>query len=65
MIDLAVDVFRVGEDLVVKARRDWGDDILGRFDCSVDSGGRRVASAILTVYQGDIDSAEAGQVPTR
>ncbi len=65
LIDLAVDAFRVGEDLVVKARRDWGDDILGRFDCSVDSGGRRVASAILTVYQGDIDSAQAGQVPTR
>jgi len=65
LIALAVDAFHVGEELVVKARRVWGDDVLGTFECSVDSGERRVASATLTVYQGDIDSAVAGQVPER
>ena len=65
LIEFAVDTIHVGENLVVEARRVWGDDILGTFECTVDSAGRRVASAILTVYQGDIDSAEVGQVPGR
>ncbi len=65
LIEFAVDAFHVGESLVVEARRVWGDDVLGTFECTVDSAGRRVASAILTVYQGDIDSAEFGQVPGR
>lgn len=65
LVEFEVASFEVGEKLSVRARHIWGDDILGRFDCSVEAGGTRVASAILTVYQGDIESAEAGRVPTR
>ena len=65
LIEFAVDAFHVGENLVVEAHRVWGDDILGTFECTVSCGGRRMASAILTVYQGDIDSAAIGQVPKR
>ena len=38
LIELAVDAFHVGENLVVEVRRVWGDDVLGTFDCTVDSG---------------------------
>ena len=65
LIELAVDAFHVGEKLVVEVHRVWGDDALGTFDCTVDSDGRRVASATLTVYQGEIDPAEVGLVPKR
>ena len=65
LVELEIEAFEVGEELSVKARRVWGDDLLGRFDCTVENSGTRVASAILTVYQGDIDSAEAGRVPAR
>ncbi len=65
LVEFEVEAFEVGEELSVKARRIWGDDILGRFECSVEARGTRVASAILTVYQGDIDSAEVGWVPAR
>lgn len=62
LVEFSVDVFFVGEELLVSANRVWGDDFLGNFECSVDSHGRRVASAVLTVYQGDIDSVPIGRV---
>ncbi len=54
-IDLAVDSFWVAQTLVIHARRIWGDDSLGKFECSVTCDGDRVAEAVLTVFQGDID----------
>ncbi len=54
-IEFSVDGLRVGENLRVEARRIWGDNSLGKFECSVDSQGRRVASGLLTVFQGDIE----------
>ena len=58
-IRLEVDSFRPGDKLTVKARRVWGDDILGQFECSVESRGERVAVASLSVFQGDPETAEA------
>ncbi len=60
-IDLMVDEFGVGEELIVKAQHVWGDDTLGKFDCRVESGGRCVAAAVLTVFQGDPGSVRIGR----
>ena len=60
-IDLAVDNFSVGEELIVRAQYIWGDDILGKFECSVDAGGSRAASATLTVFQGDPSAVRVGR----
>ena len=60
-IDLSLDEFGVGEELIVRAQHIWGDDILGKFECSVDAGGCRAASAILTVFQGDPDTVQIGR----
>lgn len=57
-VDIAVDAFGVGEVLTVTAVRIWGDDLLGKFECTVDSNGHRVAVGVLTVFQGDPDTAE-------
>lgn len=59
-IELAVDDFSVGEELIVRAQRIWGDNILGKFECSVDTGEGRAASATLTVFQGDPDTVRFG-----
>ena len=61
-IDFAIDAFSVGEELIVKVHHVWGDDILGNFQCTVESNGRQVASAVLTVFQGDPDAIQVGQV---
>lgn len=61
-MEFAIDAFSVGEELIVKVRHVWGDDILGNFQCTVDSSGRRVASAVLTVFQGDPDAIRVGRV---
>jgi predicted hotdog family 3-hydroxylacyl-ACP dehydratase len=61
LVEFSVDEFDVGEELVAKASRIWGDDALGKFECSVDSRERRVAAAILTVFQGDINDVAIGR----
>lgn len=55
-MDLTVDEFVVPEELIVRAKRIWGGESLGQFECSVDARGRRAASALLNVFQGDIDA---------
>lgn len=57
-VDLAVDQIDVGELLIVRANHIWGDDSLGKFECTVDSNGLRVAAGVLTVFQGDPDAVE-------
>lgn len=57
-VDIAVDSFAVGDTLIVKAGLVWGDDELGKFECTVDSNGQRVAAGVLTVFQGDPDASE-------
>jgi len=52
-VDIAVDSFGVGDQLIVRAEHIWGDDALGKFACTVDSNGQRVADGVLTIYQGD------------
>lgn len=61
LVEFSVDAFEVGEELDVRATRVWGDDALGNFECSVDSIGRRVAAAVLTVFQGDIEDVRVGR----
>ena len=61
LVEFSVDAFGVGEELVVQANRAWGDDVLGNFKCSIDSSGCRVVSAVLTVFQGDIDDVPIGR----
>ena len=53
-----------GDELTVRAHRVWGDDILGQFDCTVESRGERVASALLSVFQGDPDTANTIRADT-
>ena len=62
-IELQVDEFSVGSRLVVRADHVWGDDILGSFECSVQRDGSRVASALMTVYQGEIEDEPQGEDP--
>ena len=54
-----VDSLDVDVQLVVKARRVWGDDSLGHFECGVDRHERSIAVAAMNVFQGDIDRFEA------
>ena len=63
-IRFSVDEFHVGDELQVRVQRVWGDDALGKFECSVRSGGQVVASAVLTVFQGDINANDHREGPT-
>jgi len=46
-----VDSFHVGDQLVIEAKRVWGDDELASFECSVARAGAPVAKAQLSVYR--------------
>jgi predicted hotdog family 3-hydroxylacyl-ACP dehydratase len=46
-----VDQFRVGDALIVTAKRVWGDDQLASFECDVERAGVQVARAQLSVYR--------------
>ena len=62
-VDFLVDEFRVGERIRVVASHVWGDDELGQYSVHLESNGRRVAEALLSVYQandGAAESPEAG-----
>jgi predicted hotdog family 3-hydroxylacyl-ACP dehydratase len=52
-LKLEVDAFRVGDALTVEVTHVWGDDQIGSFQCAVIRAGRTVATALVTVYQGD------------
>ena len=54
-MELAVEAFKVDETLRVEARHVWGDAALGQFDCAVYLAGRRVAAAVLNVFEGDLE----------
>ena len=58
-VDFLVDEFRVGEHLRVIASHVWGDDELGQYRVHLESNGRRVAQAILSVYQANGKEAES------
>ncbi len=58
-IELETEAFEIGEKLIVEARHVWGDDALGQYVCAVHSGGRRVATAVLNVFQGDVEEMRA------
>lgn len=60
-VNLAIDAFSVGETLIVRADHIWGDDALGKFECTIDSSGQRVAGGVLTVYQGNPATAWLGR----
>ena len=59
-IEFSVDRLPFDRRLLVRAKRTWGDDALGRFDCCVELDGERVVSAVLTVIQGDLETLESG-----
>ncbi len=50
-LDLAVATLAPGDDLRISARRDGGDDDLGRFEVHVERGGEVVARGELTVLR--------------
>jgi len=54
-IDFSIPAFVVPETLIVRATRVWGDDSLGQYRCSVELAGHPVSTAVLNVFQGDID----------
>lgn len=49
---LDVDEFRVGDELLVEAKHQFGDELIGAFDCKVRLLGQVVATGCLNVYQG-------------
>ena len=49
-LTLLTDGFAAGETLYVRARREFGEERIGRFACQVSSNGRVVADASLSVY---------------
>jgi predicted hotdog family 3-hydroxylacyl-ACP dehydratase len=49
---LDVDSFRLGDELLVEARHQFGDDRIGAFDCKVVLRSKIVAAACLNVYLG-------------
>lgn len=49
---LDVDFFRVGDELLVEAHHQFGDERIGAFDCRVVVGGHVVAAGRLNVYLG-------------
>ena len=54
-VEFLVDGFKIGERLLVHVEHVWGDGALGQFDIHIESSGRRVAGALLNVYQGDLE----------
>ncbi len=64
-IELAVATFKVAEKLTVEVRHVWGDDAFGQFNCTVHSGDRQVAAAVLNVFQGDIEQMGAAAEEVR
>ncbi len=61
-VEFLVDEFRVGERIRVFVSQVWGDDELGQFEARVESNGRRVAGALLNVYQGKVEAAKSPEV---
>lgn len=51
-LSLEIDEFQVGDDLLIEVHHQFGDELIGAFDCTVRCRGRIVASGCLTVYQG-------------
>ena len=49
-LELGVDHFSVGDELLVDVERLFGEDELGVFQCAVRRGGEVVASATLNVF---------------
>jgi predicted hotdog family 3-hydroxylacyl-ACP dehydratase len=60
-VDFPPESFRVGQDLIVSAKRVWGDDVLGNFDCRVEVAGRCASTGALSVYQGEAGLSWIGQ----
>ena len=55
-LTLHTDMFRAGETLLVRARREFGEERVGRFECRVTRDGAVVATASLSVYLPDSGS---------
>lgn len=58
-LTLEVDEFHPGDELIVEARREFGDELIGVFECSVRLRGRIVAAAALKVFQGGEEDVPA------
>lgn len=58
-LTLEVDEFHPGDELIVEARREFGDELIGVFECSVRLHGRIVAAAALKVFQGGEEDVPA------
>lgn len=59
-VTFEVDWLYVGDELTVEARRVWGDDVLGSFNCRVSRAGAPIAEGSLNVYRGSLDAAHFG-----
>lgn len=49
-LTLAVDSLYAGDVLRIVAKRVWGDDALGKFECEVSRDGATIATGSLSVY---------------
>ena len=58
-LTIAVDSFRVGDRLIVEARRTFGEKDLGSFACQVRRGDDVLVEGALTVYQGPLPEEAA------
>ena len=51
---LEVPFLSTGNQVLITVRHIWGDDSLGKFDCSITLAGRQIAHADLSAFQGDL-----------
>jgi predicted hotdog family 3-hydroxylacyl-ACP dehydratase len=51
-LELEVDAFHVGDELVVRAEELWGADALSQLDCTLERGGKVVAKGSINVARG-------------
>jgi predicted hotdog family 3-hydroxylacyl-ACP dehydratase len=51
--DAHMESARAGDDLVIRADRERGNESLSHFECGVQRGGEKFATATLTLFHGD------------
>lgn len=58
-LTLDAECLYVGDRLTISARHVFGDEKLGSFECEIQRGDERIASATLNVFRGDLSEVLA------
>ncbi|MEY4581094.1 MAG: hypothetical protein RL701_5797 [Pseudomonadota bacterium] len=62
-LTLSAASLELGDELVVHAKRLWGESTLGKFECAVIRLGITIAQATVSVYQPPLRAAEDAEQP--